>query len=454
MTFTNYFPKDLAEAVHSELERRGSDSPSLEVLTDLFEALYFISLRTEELQPITCYIVYLSPENPDPKPPGRIVKDRWSYIRFTEPIPFTTSNLVKLAKASDPRTSSFAVYHDLHGHLSVWGIIDQANRYHDFVNYDTDEGTERPGVFQASIIGIGHLVTYIGFEKIAELKTNILLGKTLDVLGCGPVLDALMPGIRKYIEKVQGQIPDHIYEDRTHWNASLASYWLSSLCRLLLRVRNFRHGGAILITPDTSKQGLNVKYSIDYQRLRSTLEGYALAGIQETYASDLIFEGYLDQEADEIPTDLYLDESVCRNEFDEHRSELDGTIWFISLLTRVDGLVLMTPSLEVQGFGVEITYNDEPTEVFLAGNERATKSQLHKGDYNHFGTRHRSMMRYCSQVDGSIGFVISQDGDVRVMTQVHRQLVMWENIRLQRDFHRRIRRRKPIKGDPSRPHTD
>jgi len=57
----NYFPKDLAEAVHSQLELQGADSPGLKILIDLFELLYFISLKTEELQPITCYIVYLPP---------------------------------------------------------------------------------------------------------------------------------------------------------------------------------------------------------------------------------------------------------------------------------------------------------------------------------------------------------------------------------------------------------
>ncbi len=447
MTSTNCFPKDLAQTIHSELELRGTNSPGLEILTDLFETLYFVSLKTEELQPITCYVVYLSSENPDPKPPERIVKDRWSYIRFGEPISFTASDLVKLAKASDPRTSSLAVYYDeIHRHLSLWGIIDQANRYHDFVNYDTDEGTERPGMFQASIIGIGHLVAYIGFEKIAELKTNVLLNKTLDVLRSGPIYDALVPGIQKYIEKIRGEIPEQVYEDFWNWDGSLASYWISSLCRLLLRARNYRHGGAILITSDTSLQGLNVKYSIKYHRLRSALEGRAIATIQEAYASDLIFQDYLDQDAGEIPTDLYLDEAVNRDDLDGSLGELDGALWFISLLTRVDGLVLMNPSLEVEGFGVEITCNSEPKEVFLAGNERATKSRLYKVDYNHFGTRHRSMMRYCSQVPDSVGFIISQDGDVRAITQVHKQLVMWENIRLQRDFKRRTRRRKHTKG--------
>lgn len=449
MPSTNYFPKDLAEAVHSELALRRSDSPSLKILIDLFELLYFVSLKTEELQPITCYIVYLSSENPDPKPPERIVKDRWSYIRFTKPIPLTTSNVAKLARASDPRTSSFAVYHDNKGNLSIWGIIDQANRYHDFVNYDTDEGIERPGIFQVSIIGIGHLVTYIGFEKIAELKANILLGKTLDVLWGGPFCETLEPGIRQYIQRVQAEIPEHVYEDWPHWDARLSSYWISSLCRLLLRVRNYRHGGAILVTPDMSFQGLNVKYGIHYPRLCTALEGYALARIQEANASELIFEGSDEFGAAEIPTDLYLKETVFRNESDERQSELDGSIWFISLLTRVDGLVLMNPQLEVQGFGVEITYNSEPTEVFLAGNERATKNRLQPVNYNHFGTRHRSMMRYCSQVAGSVGFVISQDGEVRVMTQVRNKLVLWENIRLQRDFTRHIRPQRRTRANQS-----
>jgi len=101
------------------------------------------------------------------------------------------------------------------------------------------------------------------------------------------------------------------------------------------------------------------------------------------------------------------------------------------LLTRVDGLLLFNPKLELQGFGVEITVSDEPGSVFLAGNRSATARKLTRIEYNHYGTRHRSMMRYCSRIIGSVGFVVSQDGDVRAMTQVRGELVMWENIKLQ-----------------------
>jgi len=64
------------------------------------------------------------------------------------------------------------------------------------------------------------------------------------------------------------------------------------------------------------------------------------------------------------------------------------------------------------------------------------------------------MMRYCAKFPGSVGFVISQDGDVRVMTSVDGRLVIWENIQLQlpkfvsrkrrrRRTGRRSRRRRP-----------
>jgi hypothetical protein len=434
MASANFFPKDLAKTLYSKLRKHQGTYPDLRILTELLETLYFVSLKTEEQQPITCYIIYLSCENPDPKPPERIKKDRWSYIRFEEPILLTTSNLVKLAKASDPRTSSFAVYHNADGHPIIWGLVDQGNQYHDFINYEKESGADRPGIFQVSVVGLGHLVTYIGYDKIAELKANVLIDKTLDVLWKGPINETLRPSILKYVKKIHNEIPREIYGERDHWNASLVSYWIYSLCRLLLRVQNYRHGGAFLITPESSLKGLNVKYRIEYDRLRRSIEELALTIIEKTYAEDQIFEHYLDLDSNIVPADLYLDEVVNSAELEDIRDELDSTIWFISLLTRVDGLVLMNPNLEVLGFGVEIIDSREPEKVYQATSENATKTRLHEINYFHFGTRHRSMMRYCSHTPGSVGVVISQDGDVRAMTLVRGQLVVWENIRLQRQF--------------------
>jgi hypothetical protein len=142
---------------------------------------------------------------------------------------------------------------------------------------------------------------------------------------------------------------------------------------------------------------------------------------------------------------LHVDDVIAGYDLDEIRNELLGVVWFISLLTRMDGLVLLTPTLEVRGFGVEIAEGEEPTEIYAAGDAWGTESLLRRIDYQQYGTRHRSMMRYCAKYPGSVGFVISQDGDVRVMTRVERRLVTWENIQLQLPKfvgRRRLKRRR------------
>jgi hypothetical protein len=130
MDLKHKLPLDLARIVHTDLIRLRQEHPPLSVLSELFQTLYWASLKTEESQPVRCHIVYLNPDKPDPKPPRRIRKDRWICVPFGEQIPFTVPNLVKIARASDLRTSSFAVYRDKNNHLYIWGLVDQGNRYY------------------------------------------------------------------------------------------------------------------------------------------------------------------------------------------------------------------------------------------------------------------------------------------------------------------------------------
>ncbi len=383
---------DLSRAVRSELAKRKVECPSLDVLDKLFHAMYYASLRTEESEPVTFHIVYLDPNNPDPDPPARIRNDRWMFVRLDQAILISITNLIKIAKASDPRTS------------------------------------------------VGHLVASVGFEKIAELRINTLVRSAIDVLSGGPIFDAIAPGINNYLKLVKKSLPADVYKMRDHWDESLKFSWLASLCRLLLRIQKYQHGGAVLITPGKSSMGLNVKYKLRYDRLRRALEKQAVLRIKKTFASDQIWEEYIEPNDDDMPIMLYLEESVALDDLADNRRELDGAIWFVSLLTRVDGLVLLDSSLGVRGFGVEITYSEEPPGIFLAGNRSGSKPKLRELDYNHYGTRHRSMMRFCSKVPGSVGFVVSQDGDVRVMTKVDGPLLVWENLKLQ--HYEFVRRKK------------
>ena len=139
-------------------------------------------------------------------------------------------------------------------------------------------------------------------------------------------------------------------------------------------------------------------------------------------------EPHLDEGfGDWIPVGEYLDMTVARNDERNIEDELTGAVRFVSSLSCVDGLILATPDLVIKGFGVEIRTRKEVEAIYVAPGPRLRSRTLKRVDPNHYGTRHRSMMRYCFSHPGSVGFVISQDGDIRALTRVGKRLVMWEN---------------------------
>lgn len=441
------YPKDLAKAVFSEIKRKNDKFPSEDILVALFETLFFASIKTEEAEPIIFNIVYLDPDDPDPYPPEIKVQDRWGYVKISEQIEFNILNVTKLAKASDPRTSSLAIYHDKNNEIFIWGLIDQGNRCHDYVNYESETGPERPGIFQASIEGSGFLVAYIKYQKIAELRITRLIRRTVDIFSNGPIKDALDLEIKRHLKLTKKEVGVDVYSNRDYWNKALTKDWYSTICRIILRIKSYGHGGALLISNVQAKSGLNIKYKMTYERLKNALVNRAVKLIESTYATVQIYE-YVEKEEDNIPIDLYLNENVSEEELNSINSEIDGALWFISLLSRVDGLVLMSKNLVVLGFGVEINSSTPPDIVYSCSTQIPDNSSLKEVDYNHFGTRHRSMMRHCWTYPGSVGFVVSQDGDVKAITKCDNKLVFWDNIKLQaytfvkpRLLRRRIQRR-------------
>jgi hypothetical protein len=98
--------------------------------------------------------------------------------------------------------------------------------------------------------------------------------------------------------------------------------------------------------------------------------------------------------------------------------------------------------LSVRGFGCEIKCKNDPTYVFRAFDSLAKKTE--RLDLQHFGMRHRSMFRFCNEHENSVGFVVSQDGDIRAVTKVSDRVLVWDNIRLQEITQKSSSRKRPI----------
>src|SRR6266404_9995014 len=93
------YPSDLARQVREQLVLAKQDPPEEVLLTSLFETLFFASLKREEGRAISCRVAFVDRKRPDPKPPSRVVADRWKYFALAKDLPLNVRNLAKLSHA-------------------------------------------------------------------------------------------------------------------------------------------------------------------------------------------------------------------------------------------------------------------------------------------------------------------------------------------------------------------
>ncbi len=425
------YPSDLAQFVRGRLSEMRARAPALSALDEILETAFFASMKTEEAEQVLCTLTYVDIQNPDPSPPEHVVADRWSYVRFEQPIPLNVKNLVKVSKSIDNAFATLAIYKDSNERLVIWGAIDQQGQRAAFAAREADEGPESPGLLQVSISGVGAVEVYKGYTLLGALRQGRLACGFSDVLEqAGPIQAIFQVAMKNLICRVQTEVGSEVFQMRDHWPASISGYWLQALARILLRVQRYRHGGAILLTPDNHSTGLSIKYPIRYERLSEALKRFSVHAIKLCGTEDEIHQSFLDTREEVMPVILHLDQAVFSNEQDDTREEVTGCIGFIASLSRVDGLILMNRDLDVRGYGGIIKVKEEPPSVWLAGDPAASVEKLQEINAGHFGTRHQSMMRICFRRPESVGFVVSQDGDVRAMTRVDNRLIVWEDVKL------------------------
>ena len=175
---------------------------------------------------------------------------------------------------------------------------------------------------------------------------------------------------------------------------------------------------------------LEIKHKIKYDRLTTTLIDYNNNLMHYVNQYEEIVNDYIFQKKLKIPTKLC--EFLLKSEIDNNqlKSELKGAIRFISSLSCIDGLIVMTPELTVLGFGTKIVTSEQPKYIYISPTAIINNSKLIKINSNFFGTRHQSMISFCWTNPSALGFVISQDGDIRAITRHGRKIVMWENIKV------------------------
>ena len=395
----------------------------------LLETLYFSSLKTDERRPCVCTVNYVDPQQDREADHA----DGWTTIRFHQPIPLSVHSLTKLAEATDPAVSSLAVFCDGNGSLYIWGMVDQELRYGDHVALDAKSDRTRPGLFQVTITGVGNLSVFKNYGLLGSLEQNSLVAAYHDVLWEGPVYERLKDNLNSTLDDIAASTYTGSFANVAKVKSELLVRWQNTVCRLLLNIQQYGHGGGLLIVPRCSANHVSVKYPVRYDRLPKALFGLAQHQFLKRQAADSI-DQHCRTPNDVLPCNMHFDAVDHQRKLDEHKNEALGCVRFIASLSRVDGFVLLDKNLVVNGFGVEARSDCDATDVYIATDANATPRMLRQATLNEFGTRHRAMMRYCREHADALGFVISQDGDIRATMTVKDRLILWENINVQLGF--------------------
>jgi hypothetical protein len=416
----------LAALVHQKLVSAKQPSPGPQIIGNVLQVVYMTSMKKEESEPLRCCVVFLDPKT---KPEGTDPStDSWKAFPLANPVPLDARHLAKLSQSADPSAIVLAVFPNEKGELLIWGFLDQVAAHSlRFATWETNRAQTTPGAFHVAVNGVADITVYHSMSILAALKQDALVERYDAVLHKGPIYEHLKTLASQHILEVQSYF-SNIATDVAGGTLSLQLG--IAVARILLTIQKYRHGGALLIAGDTAAN-VNVKHRLLYDRLPRAISHFAAQVIREDNVNHKIYDHLLPGDKS-VPSKVFREHVRADFGVRECQSEMAGCVKFIGSLSRVDGLVLMDRGLVIHGFGVEIIDVPEIATLYLADDEHGTV--LREIPATEYGTRHRSMFRYCNAHEDSLGFVVSQDGLIRSIKRVGEKLIMWENVQVLLSF--------------------
>lgn len=406
----------------------------MQALSGLLQTVFNASLRTEEGESIRIKLA-ISPAGTRPKRRHQPYGLGAAETFFIKPIPLNQRELVKLANAVDPSVSMLSVHLGRSGKGEIVGLADEEARFEQYRSYAALRMPGRAGSFQVEVSGIGDITVYVGFSFVALYQRGKTVKSHRHIFEFWGLHDAASAFSRCLSRRLLTQVS----KEEIHFvglfdrngQLRMEEEWKEVISRVLYLVRSYRHGGSILITPRPHRAALSIKYPLLYDRLFKTIVAKTAAYVKvanvNTPAWDAIAAG-----AKQLKSATYATYHRASRLQDRIEEDFDNCCGTVAAFSRVDGAVLMGTDLSVRGFGAEIVAKRDPRRVILVSATAKGRDRISMIDPRQFGTRHRSAIRYCWEDPKCVAFVVSQDGDVRVIMRVDDGVMVFDNVRVER----------------------
>jgi len=289
-----------------------------------------------------------------------------SHFLFLEPRPLTSGELVKLAPTvcHSKRALIVSVVND---NLMIGGIWDhELHMLQDYPPEPNGSYNTRIAHTAVQVLGPGRIRLGDGIRMV-ELQ-----------------------GLESREIRTLARVPEFMERITTLAEANAGHQYclLKHLCNLLQSISDKRHGGTVVWLPDPYPPNLECLAKFKFK-----------AETARTLLTDALFKSCASQTTG-------LDGLHERHVYGMQQTL---ALELVSGLTEVDGALFLDSELKTIGFGAEIKYapRRDPPPVL----DVLTEEQF---DMELFGMRNRSACWLCAEIPGTMAFVVSQDGQVRL----------------------------------------
>jgi hypothetical protein len=414
---------NFSDIVRRKLRILGFSAPSLNVVRTLVEIAYLGTLRTEEGRFVRGSLTFAKQAEPDINPPIIRRVHRPSFTAFNKTTILTVDTLVKFCRAVDKWSGSIAIDHQ-DGHLVIWGIVDQVLHHNILLNREDTAAPMPPGTLTITMDGVAELSAYHKHLLLAGLRQNRVLTSETDALGSDSIVDRVTPTLIPVADAITGLFQKK--KPRNEILESLLTEWTTSVSRLCIGLRRIGTGGAFLLSPICHRRLLDVNHTFSYARLRDS----SILRVADSLYRQILRQKSFETRGRVIDRLLMRELSLSTTDLEDRERELTGAVKVVTSLAALDGAVLMTPDLAVLGFGTKIRAGGKVGVVYDGRDYSLRRRKAKLVDLSQFGTRHLSMIRYCRRDPNAFGIIVSQDGQIRVVTSSDEDLILWQDVKL------------------------
>lgn len=423
------YPRDLYEEVKKKWAYRLHPKvpipplPNRDIFNKLIEVVYHASFLTEERRRIWFRVIFTPAKTMKKRRIKDLSNDR--IIKFHSPRLFNESELLKLAPSADPTQVMIGVWGEIKKDLKIWGLIETGTSWWDMGRHETNGAIAPPDALTLSSMKPDRLNVSRGGEPLLVLDQGKVLIPYSNVFFRGPIFEYLAKGAQQLYDETCRKIGRSKFDPEGFDDDYPEKAYIWFIQRILIRIRENFHGGTLIMIPDELniddtrvRDRITIKYPCHYDEAWTSL-------INELVKHKQYYDSYSKlKDKNELSNKEFWRYRLSASAYDEAKEDVRRAAKFLATLSAVDGAVVITDKLRLLGFGAEIiAMSPSLKEVHIISDSDNHGGEAHSLEF--YGTRHRSAFRFCSSFEGSIAFIVSQDGGIRIVKRVGSKVLVW-----------------------------